>query len=32
MIFDEELLSDERFAHFSTQRQSAIIAAYCMEV
>ena len=32
MILNEELLSDERFAQFSTQRQSEIIAARCMEV
>ena len=32
MILNEELLSDERFAQFSTQRQSEIIAARCKEV
>ena len=29
MILNEELLSDERFAQFSTRHQSEIISLYC---
>ena len=32
MITNEELLSDERFAQFSTQHQTEIITAHCKDV